>query len=148
MSLPLEKFLDSSIPYVAYGAARALVHPGKEADPCPYATLIMLKLLRLWKTSETEHPYMFYMGTDFRKLKLPFIWYDLLHVVEVLSRIPAVHADPAFTEMLAMVFSPELENGCFVPGSAYQEFKDWDFGQKKVPSEWLGLRVELIRARV
>ncbi len=112
--------------------------PGKKADPCPYATLIMVKLLlaydpvryagaihdgadellRLWRNSLTAHPYMFYMGDDFRKLKLPFIWYDLLHVVEVLSRIPAVHADPAFIEMLALVFSREQEDGGFDPGSA------------------------------
>jgi N-acetyl-anhydromuramyl-L-alanine amidase AmpD len=28
---------------------------------------------------------MFFMGTDFRKLKAPFIWYDILHATEVLS---------------------------------------------------------------
>ncbi|MDQ1281587.1 MAG: hypothetical protein QG670_2852, partial [Thermoproteota archaeon] len=79
--------------------------PGRKDDPCPYATLIMLKmlaqleewrdsketrigaesLLNLWEKSRDLHPYQFYMGTDFRKLKAPFIWYDLLHVVDVLS---------------------------------------------------------------
>lgn len=34
----------------------------------------------LWENSLNDHPYIFYMGTDFRKLKLPFIWYDILHV--------------------------------------------------------------------
>lgn len=149
----------------ALGAWRG---PGKKADPCPYATLIMVKLLlafdperhaglisdgagellRLWKNSRTEHPYIFYMGDDFRKLKLPFIWYDVLHAVDVLSRVPAVRTNPAFAEMLGAVLGRELPSGGYVPGSVYQEFKDWDFGQKKVPSEWLGLRVELIRSRL
>lgn len=142
--------------------------PGKKDDPCPYATLIMTKLLvacdpeahakaiatgagellRLWKNSLTEHPYIFYMGNDFRKLKLPFIWYDVLHVVDVLSQVPAVRTDPVCAEMLDVITGFELPSGGFIPGSVYQEFKDWDFGQKKVPSEWLGLRVELIRARL
>jgi hypothetical protein len=59
--------------------------PGRKDDPCPYATLAMLKmlsqfdewknskethagaecLLGLWKKSSELHPYMFYMGTDF-----------------------------------------------------------------------------------
>jgi len=142
--------------------------PGKKTDPCPYATLIMIKmllafdperyagliadgageLLRLWTASLTEHPYIFYMGDDFRKLKLPFIWYDVLHVVDVLSRIPAVRTSQAFIEMLGVVCGHELAEGGFIPGSVYQEFRNWDFGQKKASSEWLSLRVALIRARV
>lgn len=138
--------------------------PGKKSDPCPYATLVMLKLLvahdperwakpiaagsarllGLWKNSRTEHPYMFYMGTDFRKLKLPFIWYDIVHVLEVLSRVPAARADPAFKEMLELVRNGRDSGGGLVPGSVYQEWKSWDFGQKKVPSEWLGLRVAML----
>ena len=31
---------------------------------------------------------MFFMGTDFRKLKVPLVWYDLLHVLDVLSSFP------------------------------------------------------------
>jgi len=142
--------------------------PGKKADPCPYATLIMIKLLlasdperyagaitdaagellRLWTHSLTEHPYLFYMGNDFRKLKLPFIWYDVLHVVDVLSRIPAIRTSQAFSGMLGIVCGYELPGSGFIPGSVYQEFRDWDFGQKKVPSEWLGLKVALLLARL
>jgi len=139
--------------------------PGKKSDPCPYATLVMLKLLlahdperwanpiaagssrllELWKNSREEHPYIFYMGTDFRKLKLPFIWYDIMHALEVLRHVPLARADPAFAEMLGIVGGKELQDGGYVPESAYQEWKDWDFGQKKAPSEWLGLRVAMLR---
>ena len=30
---------------------------------------------------------MFYMGTDFSKLKVPLVWYDLLHVLEVITQL-------------------------------------------------------------
>lgn len=142
--------------------------PGRKTDLCPYATLVMTKLLlahdperwarlidsaafrllALWRNSRTEHPYIFYMGTDFRKLKLPFIWYDILHVIDVLSRVPAARSDPAFAEMLELVRIKRSPDGSLVPESVYQEWKDWDFGQKKTPSAWMGLRVAMIEARI
>jgi len=62
--------------------------PGRKDDPCPYATLAMLRvaaaweetrtsdpartgaetLLTLWAESRKRHAYMFYMGTNFRPL--------------------------------------------------------------------------------
>lgn len=139
--------------------------PGKKADPCPYATLVMLKLLvsadpmryraqiaagaktllSLWEQSRERHPYIFYMGTDFRKLKLPLIWYDILHVVHVLSSIPDViypglRKHKAFKEMRAVIAAKRSAAG-FVPESVYLPWKDWDFGQKKAPSNLLGLFV-------
>jgi hypothetical protein len=67
--------------------------PGRKDDPCPYATLIMTRallagpdgvsvpatrsgaetLLDLWANSRTQRPYLFKMGTDFRKLKAPMV---------------------------------------------------------------------------
>jgi len=141
--------------------------PGKKTDPCPYATLIMTKLLLqydpleykreikhgaaclldLWENSLDQHPYIFYMGTDFRKLKLPYIWYDILHVVEVLSRIESCWLDKRFLEMLELVNARELPGGGFIPESVYQVWKDWDFGQKKNQSEWLVFCVARINAK-
>ena len=40
--------------------------------------------------------YLFGMGTDFRKLKAPLVWLDILHVLDVLSRFKVVHNDPLF----------------------------------------------------
>jgi len=57
-------------------------------------------LLTLWKGSFTQHLYMFYMGTDFRKLKAPFVWYDLLHVLDVFSRFAWVREDERFLYFL------------------------------------------------
>lgn len=140
--------------------------PGKKEDPCPYATLVMLRLLllsgerhrravdaaaacllALWEGSRERHPYIFHMGDDFRKLKLPFIWYDILHVLEVLSRVAPVREDRRFREMLSLVQAKEGVDG-FVPESVYQPWKAWDFGQKKQVSDWMTLCVRRIEARL
>jgi len=131
--------------------------PGKKDDYCPYATLIMTNLLSclpeyrdssiakassqalldLWSTSREQHPYLFYMGTDFRKLKAPSCWYDIVSVAVVLSKFPFVHNDPRFLEMIDLIKSKQRDDGFFVPESIYMKMKDWDFGQKKVPSPYM-----------
>ncbi len=140
--------------------------PGRKSDPCPYATLIMIKLLllfgdtyadevaggaecllHLWEESRTLHPYIFYMGTDFRKLKLPFIWYDILHVTDVLSQIPDITGDSRFMEMFKTITQKSTENR-YTPESVYMPWKGWDFGQKKQPSEWMEFCIERIGNRI
>jgi hypothetical protein len=133
--------------------------PGRKGDPCPFANLAMLKalsvikewrnspechtgadtLLSLWSESSTQHPYIFYMGTDFRKLKVPFVWYDLLHVLDVLSRFEWLREDPRLIDMLGILKSKADEQGRFTLESVWTAWKDWEFGQKKQPSRWLTL---------
>jgi hypothetical protein len=133
--------------------------PGRKEDPCPYATFIMVKLLtavrryytspnlligadillHLWESSREQHPYMFFMGTDFRKIKLPFIWYDILHMATVLSKIREIRNHPALNEMVNIIQSKQNSDGLFIPESVYQAWKEWDFGQKKEPSRLLTL---------
>ena len=131
--------------------------PGRKDDCCPYASLVMLKLLSstpdysksdiavetakhllsLWENSLEHHPYMFYMGTDFRKLKAPAMWYDIISVVNVLSYFESTHLDARFIEMALWIKSKQDNNGLFTPEAVYQKFKGWDFGQKKSPSPFL-----------
>lgn len=131
--------------------------PGRKDDCCPYATLIMADLLSyipeyrnasatitsveallsLWQNSLEQHPYMFYMGTDFRKLKAPSCWYDIVSVAGVLSKYKFIQYDPRFMEMIALIRSKQDEDGFFIPESAYQKLMDWDFGQKKFQSPYL-----------
>ena len=131
--------------------------PGKKDDCCPYATLIMAdllsgipeykeseaartsiqSLLNLWETSLSQHPYMFYMGTDFRKLKAPSAWYDIVSVAGVLSKYPSVHNDPRFLEMIEIIKSKQEPDGFFQPESVYLKLKDWEFSQKKTASPYL-----------
>ena len=131
--------------------------PGRKGDPCPYATLVMLKmllqfeewreseeahvgaesLLDLWSKSREVHPYMFYMGTDFRKLKAPFIWYDILHVLETLSQFRWLKSHSRLQDMAQSVKSKANSEGKYTPESEWKAWKGWDFGQKKEPSRWL-----------
>jgi hypothetical protein len=133
--------------------------PGKSTDPCPFATLAALKalscfpdlrdcpatragvesLLSLWADSRTRHPYIFYMGTDFRKLKVPFVWYDLLHVLDVLSRFPWLSGDARLRDMSGLLVSKADPQGRFTPESVWQYWKDWEFGQKRQNSRWLSV---------
>jgi hypothetical protein len=141
--------------------------PGRKDDPCPFANLAMLKalseieelrdspacqlgadtLLALWSDSLAQHPYMFYMGTDFRKLKVPLVWYDLMHVLDVLSRFSWLKEDTRYLDMLGILKSKADERGCFTLESIWTAWKDWEFGQKKAPSRWLTLLAWRIFAR-
>jgi hypothetical protein len=142
--------------------------PGRKDDPCPYVNLIMLQLLALfpeykdspaaktsvecllhcWETSTDRHPYMFFMGTDFRKLKAPFIWYDILHVADVLSQFTFTLKDPRFQEMLSIINAKADKDGLFTAESVWKAWEDWDFGQKKKPSPWVTFLVYRINKRV
>lgn len=142
--------------------------PGRKEDPCPFATLAMLKmlsefpdfadgpacrkgaesLLALWSKSRTEHPYIFYMGTDFRKLKVPFVWYDLMHVLDVLTRFSWLKKDNRLLDMAKILKGKSGGDGRFTLESVWAAWKDWEFGQKKGPSRWLTLAAWRILGRL
>lgn len=148
---------ENGFPCVASPELGRFRGPGKKDDCCPYATLIMTDLLSylpeyrdasiakassqalldLWSTSREQHPYLFHMGTDFRKLKAPSCWYDIVSVAGVLSKFPFNHSDPRFLEMIDLIKSKQRDDGFFVPESIYMKMKDWDFGQKKTASPYL-----------
>jgi len=142
--------------------------PGRKDDPCPYANLAMLKamaqlpkwraseaahkggetLLTLWEQRRDSHPYLFYMGTDFCKLKAPLVWYDILHVLDVLTQFNWLLQDPRLRDMVDIVKAKADDGGRFVPESIWTTWKDWDFGQKRTPSRWLTLLVQRVLGRV
>jgi hypothetical protein len=142
--------------------------PGRKDDPCPIANVYALKALsqvpRLLDSSATrtgaemllwhwEHQserkiYMFGIGTDFRKLKYPFVWYNILHVVDVLSRFPFVHTDARFQEMVETITAQAGENGRYTASSMYKAWNGWSFADKKNPSPWLTFLVLRIQKRI
>ena len=142
--------------------------PGRKQDPCPFANLAMLKalseidalrdspachtgaetLLGLWSESRTQHPYIFYMGTDFRKLKVPFVWYDLAHVLDVLSRFSWLGQDARLLDMLGLLKSKADARGRYALESVWTAWKGWEFGQKREPSRWLTLLAWRIIGRI
>jgi hypothetical protein len=135
--------------------------PGGRKLECPYSTLIMLKLiseypdlrdgreakigvntiLDLWTEREKRKPFLFAMGTDFKKLKAPMIWYDIIHVTDVLSRFDIARKDERFSEMANLLGSKADENGLYKPESIWLAWKGWDFSQKKEPSHFITFKV-------
>jgi hypothetical protein len=142
--------------------------PGRKDDPCPYANLISLRALSLydapshdptlrqgaatllghWQTQKARKMRMFGIGTDFRKLKYPFIWYDILHMVDTLSRFAFIHTDPCFKEMVKTITDQRDETGRVTSSSIWMAYKGWDFGQKREPSAWMTFLVARILKRV
>ncbi len=128
--------------------------PGRKADPCPYANLTALKALALmptmresaavragiesllwhWDIQKERKPYMFGIGTDFRKPKYPLVWYDILHVTDVLSRFPRARQDARLHAMATELHDQADAQGRFTARSMYRAWKGWDFADKKTPS--------------
>ena len=142
--------------------------PGRKADPCPIVNVYALKALSLlpdqrhspatrtgaemllghWQRQKERKIYLFGIGTDFRKLKYPFVWYNILHVVEVLSRFPWVRDDPRFVQMVETITAQADADGRYTAGSMYRAWKGWDFANKKQPSPWLTFLVLRILKRI
>ncbi len=140
-------------------AGKSFRGPGRKGDPCPIATVYALRalatipeaadsaatragvamLLGHWERGREVKHYLFGVGTDYRKLKYPFVWYDILHVADTLSRFPFARSDDRFTEMVAAIAAQADEQGRFTAGSAYRAWKDWPFADKRHPSPWLTL---------
>jgi len=142
--------------------------PGRKTDPCPYATLLALKalaqipewrdnqvcssgadaLLNLWEQRKERRPYMFAMGTGFAKLKAPMVWYDILHVLEVLSQFPYLRKDRRLLEMVEIIEAKSNAEGLFTAESVWRAWSTWEFGQKREPSFLLTLLVYRILKRM
>jgi len=141
--------------------------PGKAGDPCPYASLLMIKallpfnntyrhevltaaetVLALWEQRRTVKPFLFAMGSGFQKLKAPFIWYDVLHVLDVLSQVPGTSKNAAMQEMVSLVQNKADGLGRYQPESIWMDWRGWDFGQKREPSPWLTFLVHRVLKRL
>ncbi|MGD9049950.1 MAG: hypothetical protein PVF77_17995, partial [Anaerolineae bacterium] len=142
--------------------------PGRKDDPCPIVNVYALKalsrlpdrldspamqagaemLLSHWECQTERKIYLFGIGTDFRKLKYPFVWYDVLHVADVLSRYPTVGHDPRFRAMVEVITSQADGQGRYTARSMYRAWKGWSFADKKNPSPWLTFLVLRILKRI
>ena len=142
--------------------------PGRRDDPCPIANVYALRalaqvpamaespavragaemLLGHWERQGERKFYLFGIGTDYRKLKFPFVWYNILHVVEALSYYPFVHPDPRFLEMVRVITERADEAGRYTAASMYRAWKGWSFADKKHPSPWLTFLVLRILKRM
>ena len=75
-------------------------------------------------------------------------WYNVLHVVDVLSRFPFAHADPRFREMVETISAQASQEGRYTASSMYRAWRGWSFADKRRPSPWLTFLVLRIQKRV
>ena len=92
--------------------------------------------------------FLFGIGTKFQKIKYPFVWYNILHMADVLSRFKHVHRDKRFLEMIDIILSKTDKDMRFKPESVYLIHKNQDFGNKKEYSRMITLAVLTILRRL
>ncbi|PKQ16570.1 MAG: hypothetical protein CVT67_04015 [Actinobacteria bacterium HGW-Actinobacteria-7] len=150
--------------------------PGRKADVCPQVTLEALRAfsqlpeerepwllnaartpLEVWRRRAEERPYQFGHGYQFKSVKWPNFWYDVLWVVETVGRFPelwrapSAHAEDrqAVAELAACLIAYNLdEHGRVVPRRAYKGFESFSFGLKRDPSPFATARVLAALSRV
>lgn len=141
--------------------------PGRKDDHCPYANLIALKALAgfkgevyeearslgiqaqidFWNNKGKRKIFLFGIGTDFKKLKYPNVYYGIVHVLDVLSLFKKAQETSAFKEMLDVVNNKQARNGSFTPESVWMAFKGHDYGQRRNPSPTLTYKIAIINKR-
>jgi len=76
------------------------------------------------------------------------VWYDVLHVVDTLSRFPFLQGDSQLREMVDTITAQADEQGLYTASSMYRAWKGWSFADKKSPSAWLTFLVLRIVKRI
>ncbi len=142
--------------------------PGRKDDTCPMATTYALKALSMtslpgrdrlvepaiealldhWQHQAEYKLRMFGIGTEFCKLRYPFVWYDILHVTDVLSRFPAARSDSRLAEMVEVITAQADVDGRYAASAMFRSWSGWSFADKRSPSPWLTLLVLRIQDRL
>lgn len=130
-------------PYANLLAARAF-SARKELRSCPEARIAAQALLWHREHRSSKKPFLFAMGTDFKKLKFPFVWYNILHVIRAIGLIEGVAEDPRFKEMAGIVKAKLDPEGRAVPESVHMAYKGEEWAQKKQPSRLMTIMVHRV----
>lgn len=143
--------------------------PGRVNDTCPQVTLEGLRVLsqvtptdrpawlldsartplEIWRRRTLERPYAFGHGYQFKSVKWPNFWYDVLWVLETVSRFPELWRGNdareedrrAVSELAACLIAYNFDtDGKVTPRRTYRDFQEFSFGQKKEPSPFATAR--------
>ncbi len=127
---------NSVCPFANLLAARALSIDHRESEAGRSAIRMLLKH---WEEGRSKKYFLFGIGTDYRKLKYPLVWYNLLHVLDIVSRYEEFKKDPRVGEMADILESKADSLGLFTSESIYMIYKKEEFSNKKEPSALLSL---------
>jgi hypothetical protein len=76
----------------------------------------------------------FQAGKRFRRRKFPFVWYDVLHALDVLTSFPELIGDSRLRALADAAIGDAPPGARFKAGSAWLAYKAYDFGRKREPS--------------
>ncbi|MCG8572440.1 MAG: hypothetical protein MJB14_20095 [Spirochaetes bacterium] len=164
-------YLESLVDQDAYHCVSSIPGfkgPGPKKSICPLANLAAAKalsedsetikgeaakkavkaLLYHWEVQKEKKFFLFGVGKNYKKLKFPFVWYNILHTLEAVSRYPEFHNDSHFVQMIDLVLSKTDDSLRFKPESIYLIYKNHDFANKKEFSPTLTLFVLKILRRL
>jgi len=141
--------------------------PGWREDYCPIATLNCLKALadsrytnseavqrgieaviNHWEEREVSKPHGFKITSQFEELRYPTMGFDILNVVDTLSRYKYAQGFEVFWELWNLIRLKQSSSGGFKAGRVYRFWGDWCFGQKSTESPWLTYKVLEIAKRL
>lgn len=83
--------------------------------------------------------YYFGRGKKFHTVKYPFVWYNALYMLEVLSQYPSLHKEKLVEDLVLWLRNSSDEEGKYRATSMFMPYKGWDFANKKEPAPWLTL---------
>ncbi len=151
--------------------------PARSMEPCPQITLEGVRLisqlpvedrpvqtldlarapLEAWRRRETERPSGYGHGYQFKTVKWPNLWYDVLWVLETVGRFPGLWAGPdarpadrrSIAELAACLIEYNLgADGRVTPRRAYRNYERFSFGRKDAPSPFATARCLVALERV
>jgi hypothetical protein len=141
-----------------------------QSDVCPQITLEGLRVLarlpgstrpadmlaiartplEVWRRRADERPYEFGHGYQFKTVKWPSFWYDVLAVVSALGRFPTLWSGPdarpedirSMAELAACLVAYNLDpDGRVVPHRVHRGYERFSFGRKTEPSAFATARL-------
>jgi hypothetical protein len=113
--------------------------------------------LELWRRRSDERPYRFGHGYQFKTVRWPSFWYDVLRVVDTVGRFPELWSGPdsreddrmAIAELAACLIAYNMDSdGRVTPRRVHRGYEAFSFGAKDAPSAFATAQVLAALVRV
>jgi hypothetical protein len=95
---------------------------------------VLIDHFRSYDRREGEPLCHFQAGKRYRRLKFPYVWYDVLYVLDVLMRFDDLRRDRRLLALADAALGDPPPGARYKAGSAWMAYKGYDFGQKREPS--------------
>jgi len=113
--------------------------------------------LEVWRRRPQERPHQFGHGYQFKTVRWPSVWYDVLAVLDTVGRFPELWRAPdarpedraAVAELAACLIAYNVDgDGRVTPRRVHKGYEQFSFGQKTAPSAFATAKVLAALTRV